>query len=403
MEKFRKIVHLGSLFYLVTCLLNSLFLPSSLSLNFDNYLFVFAFTHLIFVFLYQKELRIMIGLFVLLFLWSFLVENWNKGFFQFAQLPYLLYFLKWPALIMAFRGPLLNETQSTKIHKLIDLVFLVLVGMNIIMIIDPFGVGQIVQHLYVTNDYTNFVYYNELGTYRVAGTFSNPNDNAALFGSFVLYYAFIRGKEFWYYLLLALSITVITQSRTVFLALFVIAFIWFLIRLSKKFRSKTLWIIFTIGLFCLIGLVFVSKNLFSLVSGDAFISNSVQIRFHNFFSFLEGSTKDKIVGLGVIDNTQKNLGFYFDSEFIALLFQFGLIGLIIWVMIFTYNLFFLQRGNNAMIFYRIYFFFILLLSLTNFTFLNSHIGVVVSFFLGVTLFFINNTWKSMPINKPHTK
>jgi hypothetical protein len=403
----KKAVHFGALIYLILCLVEGLFLPPQLDLIIDNYFFPFAFCHLFLSFESQRRLVILYLLFFLLFVWGLISENINNDFQNNFNVTQLLFFLKWPVIIGAFVGPLSDKVGEKKINNFIDILFLALVGINIFLMLNPYDMGQLVQNIYAPKPYANFVYYNELGTYRLAGTLLSSNDNAALFGLFGIYYSFFRGREYFHFFILAVLLILVTQSRTIFISMMLIySFKLLLLVFNNQIRKilKAKYLIFvTLISFLSIYLISYLGNLKSILSGSAFTSNSILVRYHNFLNFFDSSLFTKWIGVGVIENSIDSIGFYIDSEILAILLQFGYIGFIIWLSIFLYSIFLFKVDKNLSFFWKSIFALIFLSSFTNYSFLNNQIGVVIAFFLGVSLFRMNISTNKTPINIPDIK
>jgi O-Antigen ligase len=388
------ILQKGALAYSIVCIVQALFLPTFLETKIDNYLFIFGVLNLAVIFYANKEWRKIIIAFVLFFCWTLIVEIWIKGQTAIHSLPYLLYFIKWPVILFT----LMNEFKSGKpiyLPKIVDATVLVLVGLNLLMFINPNGIGEALQNLYAPKEYVNFVYYNEIGVYRLAGTQMNPNDNAILFCGFFIYYMLLRPKQ-WYLVLLCAGMIILTQSRTIFLVSLLTAVIVALKNYGGFKNKKRLLIITSGGIAVLAGLIFSSSNLRSIFSGEAFVSNSLMVRVKNLYYSLESDWTSSIIGHGVIENPVDQLGFYIDSEFVAIIIQYGWVGLALWlwilVSIIIHKPLKMIRGQ--------YWILIIMLvvgaSLTNYSLLHGTIGVIVVTLLAI----LNGDLKESVVGSP---
>ena len=401
---FFKLIQFGAIIYSILCLLEAFFLPPNLILEIDNYFFLFAVLHLGFILLKVKELRFFLSLFIVLFIWGYFVDNLNNNFENYLSISSLLYLIKWPVLMVAFIGPLKYKISKHLVENVIDIMFIAIVFLNIFFMINPFGLGELFQNVFAPKLYVNFLYYNEPGTFRLAGSCLSPNDNAALFGCFALYYIFLRSKEYLYYSIIALSCVIVTQSRTVFISMFIIGVIYLFYKYKGGLKiviNKKTWIIFLLSIFGIVSLMFVSGNLQSILTGDAFMSNSLMVRYTNFMTFLDGSNVNKYLGVGIVNAIESNFGVYIDSEVVAVLIEFGWIGLFIWLAIIYYGVFkfiSLQLTRN---FIRYLFVFIFFISFTNYSFLNNQIGVVLSFFISICFFLEDKICSIEPIVSPN--
>lgn len=383
MKSILTLIKYGALFYCLVSVLNALVLPPAYELNIDNYLFVFGLAHLALITFKKKEYTILILAFGLFFGWTLIVDFAKHGMDMKSNIPYLLYFLKWPVILVT----LLDTSKSSKwiehYPKAIDAVFLTLLGINLFMLINIGGMGESSQLLYAPKAYTNFIYYNEFGTFRLSGTQMSPNDNAILFCCFYIYYLSFRPKA-WHFLLLALGIIILTQSRTIFLmTLAVSAFAAF--KHLNVFKSKKQLLVFLFGgLLIGVTIIFSFSNLKSVFTGDAFVSSSFMQRVSNLYNALEFDGLTLVIGNGVIKKPLLEIGAYIDSEIIAVLLQYGFVGILLWiVLLIAINIQFTFKSVQGF-----YWFLITILilgtSVTNYAFLHGSIGVVLTLFFGLS-------------------
>ena len=388
-KQVERIIYFGALLYALVCFTDGFFIPVSFALELDNYLFPFGFLNLLIVLGKYKKTRFFFLSFILVFLWSAAVDYVKLDKISISNLLHLFYFIKWPTLMSVFEISFLTSNRSFNIHKVMDILFLSSMGLCILMMVNPFGIGEYLQNIFAPKEYINFIYYNFPGTYRLAGVFLNANDNALFIAAFILYYLFYRTKREWYFIVLAISMFFVTQSRTVFLGLLLLLFLFLAI---KYFKGKIVVTGRLKGLilvsFLILILIFsTSRNLQSLFTGQAFQSNSIMTRFENFENF-KGNTKiNQWLGQGVVSNPVEEIGFYIDSEVVSVLIQFGFVGFLLWGIIFL-SVLFLTKKHHLNYFLACYFTLILIASLTNYTLLGGHSGIIISFFTAVH-FFLN--------------
>lgn len=399
MKGILKVIQFGALVYALICVVDALFLPSTVNLWFDNLFFPFALIHLANVFFLRKDLRIFTAFFVLLFGWGIISDWSNSGRIVPDHVLSIMYFLKWPAIIVSLIENKWISQWKLNFDPVIDVVFISLLGINLFILINPGDLGMQLQTLYSSKEYTQFIYFNEWGAFRLCGTLMSPNDNAAIFGAFALYYLFFREKERWYYLLAAILIIYFTQSRTVLIALLISGGLFVIRDLSLKLSRKTLIIVSSVAVIGLTALVLTSANLRSLLTGEAFTSRSFMVRIGNINQFSSVTGTNKWIGYGKVNDPVELIGFYFDSEYVAILFQFGIIGLILLILFYLYTIFSKGIGGKAP-FKRILFIYIALVGMTNFTFLNAKFGVILSVFLAYAFLRESTNVISSPKNNP---
>ena len=378
----KKIINYLAWTYLVVCLLQVLILPREFLGFLDNIFFLFALTQVVLDSISNKELRPIFIIFSGFFLWTFVSQfysNYSNGWF--SNLSYQLVILKLLCILLLVNNVLKKDENAAIFRRIVDVMFLALVFLNLFIAINPFGIGESIQNLYTSSNYTDFVYYHEPGVFRLSGTQLNPNNNAIVWMCFAVYYLqFLKRK--WALLLLAIGILFLTQSRTNVIALIACLFIYFLIQFWSKSNMKRL---IYVALPILAGALFFilkSSYLRALFTGEAFVSKSFLIRLDNYMYLSNFSLFELFIGKGVINKPIDTLGFSLDSEYLGLIFQFGIIGLFCWLALLIGIL---KRNKDRNLQVYLFVLVIIINSFTNLTFLNLQIGVVLIFFLAVSL------------------
>ena len=378
----KKIINYLAWTYLVVCLLQVLILPREFLGFLDNIFFLFALTQVVLDSISNKELRPIFIIFSGFFLWTFVSQfysNYSNGWF--SNLSYQLVILKLLCILLLVNNVLKKDENAAIFRRIVDVMFLALVFLNLFIAINPFGIGESIQNLYTSSNYTDFVYYHEPGVFRLSGTQLNPNNNAIVWMCFAVYYLqFLKRK--WALLLLAIGILFLTQSRTNVIALIACLFIYFLIQFWSKRNMKRL---IYVALPILAGALFFilkSSYLRALFTGEAFVSKSFLIRLDNYMYLSNFSLFELFIGKGVINKPIDTLGFSLDSEYLGLIFQFGIIGLFCWLALLIGIL---KRNKDRNLQVYLFVLVIIINSFTNLTFLNLQIGVVLIFFLEVSL------------------
>lgn len=388
-----RLLHIGALSYFVLCFFSSLLLPTWLSNPLDNVLFPIALLHFARVFLTRRELRLYFSLFLLLCSIGFISELFNKETLVFGNVTSILLILKFPVLISCLIENSVILKQEERVHFSLDLIFILLVAFNLILAVNPFGLGFTLQEFFVPKSYSNFVYYQEWGTYRLTGIYSNPNNNALVFACFMFYYLTARSGRL-NFAVLAIAMVLLTQSRTIFVASLIIGAILILRSIQWKSITKyKYWLI--AGVIASLLFVIASPNLRSLFSLEAFTSHSFQYRIQNFQA-IEAGNKFWL-GSGVVSDPFKTYGIYFDSEFIAVMIQFGLLGLCALLAIFCVGIF-LRVDQSKRMAWIVLSTLLVFASFTNTTVLNAQVAVVPASFLGLILFLAKS--RTEPIKNP---
>jgi hypothetical protein len=127
-----------------------------------------------------------------------------------------------------------------------------------------------------------------------------------------------------------------------------------------------------------------SDNLFSLIDGRAFNSNSWLMRIESYSYYNQMPSNAKIIGIGTTPSPFETIGFYFDSEYLAMLIQHGLIGIILWFAFVVYNI--RQGFIRKLNIFRISSFILILgISITNTSISNLNISLLLFMLLAFSI------------------
>lgn len=395
MTKLRTILLAGAIIYCVLALLQvCLFPPGSLGIL-DNLLFPIGFVYMVMRAWEDRRIRRIVVMFLLLFTWSVISQLLNHSGDLVDHLPYHFLFLKWPVILVVGIECVTNQHIARYTDIFINGLFLTLVAINLFLLLNPYGLGEQLQHIYSSSNYSDFIYYNEPGTFRLAGTQMNPNDNAVLWACFLIVYLFKANlTKYWTYGLLAGGMLFFTQSRTVFLLVCIVSIFYILNKAVRAYTWKRMLVSLALMLVTGVGIVLSSTYLRSLFSGAAFTSHSFLFRLNNYGKLGDKSIGQLATGSGVIDNPIESIGYYIDSEYLGIILQFGLVGLVLWLGVVVLIL----RGSFRK--QTLFLLFIMLgTSFTNFSFLHLQLGVIFSFFLGMS-FAADNREIIRPTNIP---
>ena len=101
---------------------------------------------------------------------------------------------------------------------------------------------------------------------------------------------------------------------------------------------------------------------------------------------LSSDTRDLIFGHGIILDPISTVGFYFDTEYLSIGYQYGVIGLLIWIGIISSLLLLMRKMNRKSTFGWAILIFIFGVAATNFTFLNVECATLMMTLVGAWLF-----------------
>jgi len=136
-----------------------------------------------------------------------------------------------------------------------------------------------------------------------------------------------------------------------------------------------------VGLF-----LFRSTNLMSIFNGSAFQSNSWTQRMEHYEILFKGGFNNMLLGHGIVLDPIASVGFYFDSEYLSIGYQYGLIGLFIWVVIIGLLLRVSRKVDRKSTFSWALVLFVFGIAATNFTFLNVECATLMMALVGAWLF-----------------
>lgn len=399
MNAFIKIIQWGAWIFAATAVLEAVLWPPSIPFQFDSFFFPFALIFLGVSIIIQKEYRLFLVLFVVIFVVGLLSDLIAHGTLRTNIFGLLLRWLKWPAVFAAFAFVDIPFITQKNLRAIVNGVFLTLSFVNIAILLNVAGTGEQLQFLYTPKTDLIIANFREIGAFRLSGTFMSPNDNAAVFALFLFYFLRDGLERNWKFIFVSLIFILLTQSRTVFAATSV-TFVAYIIRdLAVKKEQNYKWPILMVAAVLVFMGIFSSTNLTTLFSGDAFSSYSWQTRLNNIQFFTESSLLNYVFGHGVLLDAYNELGVYLDSEYLGLLFQYGLLGTLIWIMI-AFNGIFVQAKREGGFFWVSALMLVLIISITNYTLMNYAVSPFLMFLLGVAVFFDRKRSMSIPNKKP---
>ena len=384
MKSWERILHFLALLFVVLSLFGELFFPASVRFIFDDLLFPIGLIFLVHAFFKRPKWRWVIGAFVAMCAWGALSDVLANGGIRTAPIGMLVRWLKWPIICVAVAELSELKIKESQVVLSIRFLFLALAGINIFIMLNPMGLGREISVYYSPKLDVMLSNYNEFGAFRLSGTMKNPNNNAILFGLFLLYFLYTNARKYWKYILLAFVIIFLTQSRTVLL---IVLAIYGMYVLHGNSRKANMIMIPAVLVSLLAGVfLFRSSNIMSIFDGSAFKSNSWRIRIEHYELLLNSDAKDLIFGHGIILDPISTVGFYFDTEYLSIGYQYGLLGLLIWIVVIGSLLFLMRKANRKSTFGWAITILIFGVAATNFTFLNVECATLMMTLVGAWLF-----------------
>jgi O-antigen ligase len=205
-------------------------------------------------------------------------------------------------------------------------IILLSAGVNILMLINPFGWGVSLLELY-TNHIGNIALNSEISkNFRLFGTFNSPNDNAIFWGLILIfilsYKSFFTANFRNILVLLSFVFIIFTQSRTSITAILISLSLYYIIR---KFNFKSVLIIscgMLIGYFILVnsGLSYLKQ----MTNLNILKIHSLTMRYDAWEACIEVWKQHRILGIGNHKTALGLTGYHPDSEYIYLLISGGI-------------------------------------------------------------------------------
>ncbi len=327
--------------------------------------------------------------YALIILISILANGRYKSYIDYFEIYKILKFL----LILSF----FSLQNLERFLKAVKLVFVLLVGVNLLHFYNVFNINYLLEHYYGGGVHIQYFGLNSIGepaTKRMVGTMGNPNVNAILFGFFALGFIPLQYQKKsmpWFFT--ALLMMFLCQSRTVILAMVVSMFWIFALRMSD-------WKLKHWGLIALMFSAYflswaMASNFFisSLYSNSIFDTNLMETQSAlgrmEVWQHLWGmAIQNPIIGHGPFKEYFYENQIYPENEYILIFWRYGLLGLLMFLAIFAVPvIWFLQNMNKSNINkYGLLFINLMLVSgLTNAPFTNRNVRIIFAITLGLII------------------
>ncbi|MBB78301.1 MAG: hypothetical protein CL844_04800 [Crocinitomicaceae bacterium] len=258
----------------------------------------------------------------------------NERFFEyrdwFEPIKYFKLFLILLYSLIYFKGRL------PYIHKAIKIIFFLVLIFNFLHYFNVLFFNDYVEIFYAPKHHLDFFGINSIGepsTRRMLGTLGNPNNNAILFLLFVIYFLTIVGSkigENHIYVSISSIFVLACQSRTGFVTLLIIFSAYFIIQ--KTNWRQILFYIITITL----GYIFLyfSGNIYiDSIVDFSLLESAKRGRFEQWGLIFNEMPGNWIMGHGVNKALLEEKNIYSESEYMLILFRYGIIGLFSYLLI----------------------------------------------------------------------
>jgi hypothetical protein len=297
--------------------------------------------------------------------------------------------LKFLKLIGFFAFVLIYFKESN-LRRFMKFTFISVLIFNLLHYFNLFDFNNTIEVFYSPKHHLDFFGLNSIGepaTRRMLGTLGNPNNNAILFLLFLVYFLPKRGAklgEDHIYVSISAIFVLACQSRTGFLTLVVLLLAYFI---SQRINWKQ--IAFYIGSIS-VGYVLLqlSGNIYLGSLADLTLLESAKRgRFEQWVLIIESMPGKWILGHGVNKAYLEANDIYAESEYMLLLFRYGLLGVlsylsICWMFFRTSVTNIKSKGGMTILGVLI---IMLIPGLTNSPFHVVKLSVLIVFLLGIGL------------------
>lgn len=244
-----------------------------------------------------------------------------------------------------------------QLQKCLPYLFFVLFVLNLLHYYDFPGINQLLEEQYNGGLQIQFFGKNSLGepaVKRMVGTMGNPNINALLFTFFSIIFLPIRfNKKRLGLFLMALTMVFLCQSRTSIVVILVLLIYLAIFHLHSWTRRQWLTIIGGLVLSYLLALMLAtsffkySAYSSSLLDGTALYSGSVRGRFETWALLGQQILEYPIFGHGPYKQYFYANRLYAENEYILMAWRYGLIGLLLYILLYLFPFVELVRTKNS--------------------------------------------------------
>lgn len=363
--------------YITLNILDALLLPAIQFISLDNFLIPLVGIIILNSFWKNKTFQITFILVLVKVVTEFL-SNYFIGF-VWSNFAYSGIWIKYFLFIWSCCYLMTRNLNIKIIDNILIFFTTILIVINCIQLLRIDYISKALESIYVHRQ--DLIDYNFAGFdgFRLNGTQTNPNDNGIMLLLLMCFFYLrkIKYKEIWAILLVMLIL--LTQSRTAFISLCFISFLYFLPVMKSISYRKVMIIISSILISFTLLIILGFKTLLLLFNGSAFTSNSFMVRLGNIKEVTYGLDNHQFFGYGKIQSFQLFFGRSIDNELAYELAQYGFLGLLLYLLIIAVMHFLIQKYSGVR---RAFMFtgLILLFGVTNLSLLNSEVGILFCMF-----------------------
>lgn len=229
--------------------------------------------------------------------------------------------------------------DKKKFYVWIKVVFLLLIGFNLLHYFDVFNFNDLVSPFYTASHHLDTFGLNSIGqpaTKRMIGTAGNANNNGVMFLTFFILFI-SEQKKFRHvdliFPILACFSILATQSRTALIGMTVLILFFSIVSKENRFKFLIYLSLFSIAFFYV--LKWQGNSYLGTVSDVEQLKRASAGRTEQWENVLEQSSGHWNLGHGVDKELMDSKEIYAESEYFLILFRYGLFGVLTFLSIGT--------------------------------------------------------------------
>lgn len=265
---------------------------------------------------------------------------YNSNSMQFNDLYEILKYMLFSMVSIIIINICKDKSNYLFFMKTISIALIVISIFGIIQYFNPFSINELYIKSYAQTQYETLVH--EYPSPRIVGTKANPAVYGVLMslGVYInlLYFRNTKIKKEKILIVISIILCIInlilTLTRTIQIAFMISIIIYILcnVWIKKGFKKALIAMLSTILGICLILCILPQSLTWRLVQVlDISNATSWILRTEKWMEYSEIIEQNLLFGIGPVKNSLEEIG-YVDSEFVQITLQYGLIGLIIYVV-----------------------------------------------------------------------
>lgn len=238
------------------------------------------------------------------------------------------------------------------IYNFLKIVFCLVLVFNFLHYYNIFDFNNIIEPYYSDPKILDFFGLNSLGqpdTIRMMGSAGNPNINSILFLFFIAIFTPTLNKKgyekIWYFI--AFFGIILCQSRTGLIS-FLFVFAYTMIFYKLNYKSIILYSLIIITLFFSFSIISINKTYYSnTIDKKISKSQSVKGRIETWKHLYSMVKTKPVFGHAPYKEYFYNNEIYSEDEYILFLWRYGIIGLLFYIFMISYPIYYFYRSHTS--------------------------------------------------------